>query len=65
MIIKVGEWVIEFEEGYFSVSFPMGEHEICMFYSDHKVGGGAFVQVDIDNKKLATIDLPDEVDKNG
>jgi len=61
MKVKIGEWEIEVEEGYFGVSFPLGEHTVQMFYSANGTFVKHFVQVDIDNKKLARIDIP-EVD---
>lgn len=59
MNIKIGEWTIDIEDGYFSVSFPMGEHDCNVFYSANDKDGKKFVQVDIDQKKLARIDLPE------
>jgi len=59
MSIKIGEWEIDLSEGYIGVSFPLGEHNVTMFYSNAGMIVQHFVQVDIDNKKLARIDLPE------
>ena len=64
MKVKIGEWEIEVKEGYFEVSFPLGEHTVQMFYSGNGALVKHFVQVNIDNARLARIDIPELDDVN-
>lgn len=59
MNITIGQFKIEVEDGYISIEFPMGEHDVNMFYSAHGKDAQHFIGVDIDNKKLARIPLPE------
>lgn len=59
MQVTIGQFKIDIEKGYCSVSFEMGEHDVDMFYSAHGKTAQHFVGINIDQKKLVEIPLPE------
>lgn len=59
MQVTIGQFKIDIEKGYCSVSFAMGEHDVDMFYSAHGKTAQHFVGINIDQKPLIEIPLPE------